>query len=215
MNKRKLIWIGSTISLVGGILVFMGNGCSGEFVPKNLSDTTARAPSSSNEATSDDDYIPGAKTVSLAYANQILEHLTSCSGVQTPSDSTLLVYENKRGAISVYGSANTVTSPMMMAVTSVAGEVCNDLINQEIAAQRIFKNINLNANSMPNQADLKDAISRLAISCWQRQDTDAERATLLQAVDTIAVDANQTRATYRSALMVCTSMLSSLDALTN
>jgi len=212
MKNRKLIWIAATISLIGSILVFMGNGCSGQFTPKNFKNASETGLNSANDADMDD-IIPGAKTASLAYANQIIDHLASCAGVQTPSDATMLVYENKKGAISVYGAANTVTSPMMMSVASVAGEICNDLIQQEISRPRIFKNFDLTSNALPNQNDVKDAITRLALSCWQRQDTDAERNMLIDAVNSLSTEPSL--ATKKSALLVCTSMLSSLDALTN
>lgn len=213
MNQRKMVWIGATISMIGSILVFMGNGCSGAFVPKDLSDNSTNT---SNSASSeDDDFIPGAKTASVVYANQVLEHLTGCAGVTTPSTGTLSVYENKKGAISVTGAANTVTSPMMMAITSIAGEVCNDLINQESGAtKRIFKNFDMTASRLPADADMKDAVTRLALSCWQRQDDNTERQVLLDSIYN-SVGATEAMASRKSALMACTSVLSSLDALKN
>lgn len=224
MANKKMIGIWGTIVILGSILVTLGNGCNGrmggfEALGTSLVGGSSGGSSSGTSGTlSGDlssDIIPGAKTVSLVYSNQVLEQLSTCSGVQSVSDATVRMFEAKKGAISTYGTADTVNSAMMMAVISIAGEVCNDLINQEISAGgRIFSDVNLAANALPTDAALKGAVSRLALSCWNRRETSQEQQVILDMVyKTIgSADAGAAR---KSALMVCTSMLSSLDSLLN
>lgn len=212
-KRRKILAIASVISLVGSILVFMGNGCSGQFQVDSSSGTPGGGPGVAANPGSDIDIVPGTKTVSVVYSQQALDQLSSCAGISTPSDATLKIYESHKGAISVYGTAETITSPMMMAIVSVSGELCNDLINQETGMQRIFKGWNLAANNLPSTGTLNEAITRMALSCWQRPETSEERQLILDGVFSVAE--GEAQAGRKAALMLCTSMLSSLNSILN
>lgn len=218
MTKNKRIVMFAVIAVVGGATLSIGNGCSQQYALRGLaSDSTADSTQSPATSTgsSDIEVIPGARTVSLVYSKQVLDQLSSCTGVALPSDKTNAMYEQKQGAISVYGYVNTVTSPMMMAVTSIAGEVCNDLINQEsMSGRRLFVGYDFNASALPNNSQIADSVSRLALSCWQRNETDLEREILLDLVNS-SVAANEPMGGRKAALLTCTAMLSSLDSLLN
>lgn len=211
--------------VIGGAILSIGNGCSKSLTSASVGAGSGGSTSSATDSTggtsgsssnsSDITVISGAKTVSLAYSKQIVDQLSSCVGVAQPSDTTLAMYEQKKGAVSTYGYANTVTSPMMMAVTSIAGEICNDLINQEVqSGQRLFVGFDMAASSLPNSSQIADSISRMALSCWQRNETSTERSLLVDLVNS-SVSPNEALAGRKSALLICTSMLSSLDALLN
>ncbi|MGE0633810.1 MAG: hypothetical protein AB7O96_15455 [Pseudobdellovibrionaceae bacterium] len=214
-NTRKVSII-LPLSLFVGVFVVFGNGCSpgkkgssssASSAPEELTCTVKPAP----VVTID----PNAPTASVVYANQALDHYMSCSGLIKASDKTLLTYENKKGAISTYGAYDSVTPPMLMAITSIVGEVCDDLIEQEKASgERLFVGFDLGSNALPVDSAIRDSITRLALSCWQRQDSSEERQILLDMVYD-NVQANEEKASRKTALMICTSMLSSLDALTN
>lgn len=206
-------------------MVTQGQGCSGQVASSGNSAGGTSLSSNSGNSSGDlgvapppaDDMpvIPNSKTVSVVYSKQILEQYTTCLGVKA-SDRTVAMYENKKGAVSVYGTANTITSPMMMAVLSISGEICQDLVLQEAAAssKRIFKEIDLNANLAPGDAAVKMAISRLALACWQRKETASEAQNLSGMVSS-SVGATEAQGGRKAALMICTSMLSSLDAMAN
>lgn len=209
------------IVIIGGLVLSIGNGCSQSLnsassgVSANNGATDNSGSAQSDSASTDIPIINGAKTVSIAYSKQIVDQLSSCVGLAQPSDATLAMYEQKKGAVSTYGYANTVTSPMMMAVTSIAGEICNDLINQEVkTGARIFSGFDMNSNNLPNTSLISDSISRMALSCWQRRETSVERELVLNMVQASVV-ATENSAARKSALLVCTSMLSSLDSLLN
>lgn len=214
MNQRKYFAIISVICMAAGVIVFMGNGCSGQFQVNSPSLTNSAANvTGAGMTTPPPDIVPGSKTVSVVYAQQILDQFSACAGVSSPSDSTLKIYEANKGAISVYGTAATMTSPMMMSIISISGELCNDLINQEIPAQRMFKLWNLTGNGLPTTGAMNDSISRFALSCWQRPETSEERQFVMDAVSSVQ-DATP-NAARTAALIMCTTMLSSLNSLLN
>jgi hypothetical protein len=214
MKAKKVgILVTTALGLIG-LLITVGNGCSkrGEF-ESTLSSTASTGNNDSSSTTTDPDYIPGAKTVSVVYAKQALDQLTSCAGVISPSDDTTRMYDAKKSSISAYGDANSVTAPMMMAIANISGEICDDLIDQEIAGpSRIFVGWNLTSTSKPAANLVADSISRLAISCWQKNESAAESQAVLNLISSVPTGANGAR---KQALLLCTAMLSSLNSLLN
>ena len=207
-------WIRAVTAISAGLLVVvsLGNGCSNNF--KSINDAGSGGVDTAGSGQEGDNIIPGTKTAVLVDSNRVLSHLSTCAGVASPSDITNAVYENKKSSISSSGAANTVTAPMMMAIANISGEVCNDLINQEQASGgRIFTNVDFGANVMPTSPVLTDAITRLSLSCWQRQPSSSEISTLLTMTDSIG--ATEQQAARKASLMICTAMLTSLDALLN
>lgn len=215
MKAKKIsILVATALGLIG-LLVTVGNGCSkrGEF-QTNMSSTSASSGNNGSSSTpTDPDYIPGAKTVSVVYAKQALDQLTSCAGVIAPSDDTIRMYDAKKSSISAYGDANSVTAPMMMAVANISGEICDDLIDQEVTGTpRIFQGWNLGSTSKPSDVLVGDSISRLALSCWQKNVNETERTAILSLVSSVP---SGTGAARKQALLLCTAMLSSLNSLLN
>lgn len=216
--KPKLLLVFS-IFFVTGVLAYVGNGCSrsqSAGATDGASLSSPVVPAGGGSAGSDDiPVIPGARTVSLVYSKQVVDQLSACSGLALPSERTMAMYEQKKGAISTYGAANTVTGPMMIAVASIAGEICNDLIEQEAnLGARLFNGYAMAGNILPNSSQLSDTITKLALSCWQRNESSTERQMILNMVSS-SVGAGEALAARKSALMICTSMLSSLDSLLN
>lgn len=223
-TKHIKIIIGSAVALTA-LLITVGNGCSKRAELTNMSSTSNSAanvfdPDGQNTSSSvSNDIIPGAKTASVVYAKQALDQLTSCAGVRKPSDDTIRMYNSKEGSISAVGDFNSVTAPMLVAVTNISGEICDDLIDQEVADQaggrspRIFQGFNMTSTALPSQADVDQAIARLAQSCWQKQESVAERDQIRDMLTSIP--AGSTLAQRRQALLLCTAVLSSLKSLTN
>lgn len=215
--KKRIIRIAQVVASIAAVVVIFGNGCSeGGFYAldgSNKSSLDASQIGAQCKSSTDIEVIPGTKTVSFVGANQVLGHLSNCLGLSVPSDATVAVYNDKKGSISTYGAANSITPPMMMAIASIAGEVCSDMIDQEIATgERIFKNMNLQSSSLPSNSVLGSTISNLALSCWRGNETTEERAVLLDLVNQSVV-ANEANAARKAALLLCTAMLSSTNAL--
>jgi hypothetical protein len=213
---KRLVRALQILSLTAVSVVIFGNGCSeGGFVPQDSTGQAGVDGSLQCKSATDIEVIPGAKTASVVGASEVLKQLTNCVGLETYSDATKKVYDDKKGSISTYGAANSITPPMMMAITSIAGEVCADLIDKEVAqGPRIFTGINLSASTLPSDSQLGNAISNLALSCWRGNESADEKAQLLAMVNQ-SVASNEANASKKAALMICTAMLSSLDALLN
>jgi len=215
--SRRLLHIFHLACSIVLIVIVFGNGCSqGGFQGSDskyngVYDQSSLLCQSATEIK----VIPGTKTVSMVGSGQLLNHLTNCIGLAVASDATQTVYNEKKSAISTYGAANTITPPMMMAITSIAGEVCSDVIDQEIATGgRIFSGLNLQASSLPADSELSTVISNIALSCWRGNETNEERNLILTSVNE-SVGVSEASAARKAALIICTSMLSSVNALLN
>ncbi len=208
---RKNIKLFLVLFATGVATVTIGHGCTpGGILGEDSSVATVQETENGIK--------PNQKTVSLVQSNQIVDHYVSCLGTGKASDQTMAVFNAKAGAISEFGNVDTITAPMMMALSSIAGEFCSDLINQESAlainSRRIFSGINFPAASLPSDAMMTDAMRRLARSCWGRNESDSEKQTLMSAISS-AFPSGTANLTGRNAMLfMCTSMLSSVDALT-
>jgi len=217
MLNKKVISLFIVVLSFSSVLVVVGNGCSqsvtnisGELTQGSQS--TMSLVDSVAEST-DIQVIPGAPTISVVNTKQVVEQLSSCVGLETVSESTLAMYEQKKGAVSITGVANTITAPMTLAVLSIAGEVCNDLINKESTQTKFFTNWNLASNILPSDSVVADSITKFALSCWQKKESTEEQKAILDMLSASVVN-GEDKAARKSALMLCTTVLSSLDAIT-
>lgn len=223
-SLKKKMKLFSMIGAIGAAMVFIGHGCS-EFSGRNSSGSGG-----SGSATNDNqdfEIIPGERTVSTVYAKQVLDNMTSCSGIGTPSVATIQEWTQRLGTISEYGYATSVSGPMMMGIVAIAGEICNDLISLETpkadSARIIFDGVDFTRGpSSVSNGTLRLVITRLARSCWQREDDSnpgpegqtSETDLIINGFnDIVAEGSGDTPAqTRNSMLAVCTGMLSSLSA---
>lgn len=155
---------------------------------------------------------PNSVTLSMVYNKQVLDHMVSCSGLGVASDNTLATWSSKRGAVSIDGTVVTITAPMLMAVTTIAGDVCQDLINLEKTEPRLFNGVNWSAIALPDNTTINNSIRSIALSCWQRAETAEENQIITDAL--YSEFGSGTINPSDAYLFLCTSMLSSLDTLT-
>ncbi len=208
--KKKYLF-GSMIVFSCFALGIFGNACGRPFdvrSEKEISSTQVR-PAGLPEAV----VYPNTKTAAMVYGNQILDHLLACAGVASPSDGTLTVWRAKKGSISETGAYDSITAPMLMAVTSIAGEVCNDLVEIEAAVggdqRRIFNIVDFDSDRL--SAGFDESLRKLARSCWLREETDEEKSFVMNGMSqyfTPAAGVNK-----KAALSLCTQVLASLDTL--
>lgn len=209
MNKK--FWQVSLILLTSlSIAIGLGQGCSKRYMNSNSSQENNNSDLSSN---STEDYFldPNRPTLSLIYSKQVLDHYVSCTGIGTPSDSTLSTWESKRGTVSADGSVLTITAPMFMATTTIVGDICQDLIEKDKINPRMFISVDWSSPNLASDSVLQDAIRGLSLSCWQRSEEDAERQIIL---DSVKSEFGMSPTNNNNALLfLCTSILSSIDAM--
>lgn len=155
------------------------------------------------------------RTASVVRSERLLSNLQSCLGVNQVSAASKQAWNDNKGSLSVEGDANSITSPMLVALAKVSAEVCNDLIQKErvLAAdqRRIFNAVNF-GQGPASAADtaLADTVRRLARSCWGRNESDSERETLLNSTKSaFANAANNGQQTVNQMVYLCTAMTAS------
>jgi len=205
----------TTFSLAGAISVF-GYGCGVGFAPiggQSLGSSTALVTDGNGDLT----IVPGQKTTSIVYSNQILRNMASVTGVSIEAGGDAEQYwRDKFDVFSEDGSATSVTGPMLLSISGLAAEVCDNLIGQEqlitnVADRRFFPSINFAGDSSDLDAvKISDVVRRMARSFWGRNETSSELSMIVSGANSGLANNGNTSAWM---LYVCTGMLSSLDAI--
>ena len=222
LKKLKLLTV---IVGLGAATAFIGHGCS-NFASNDMSNGSSGGLLGGDNQ--DFEIIPGERTVSTVYAKQVLDNMTSCSGIGTPSVATVQEWTDRLGTISEYGYATTVSGPMMMGITAIAGEICNDVISTETPRpdleRIIFDGVDFSQGpSAVSSGTVRLVITRLARSCWQREDDPlpgpsgevSETDLIINAYNEIvSAGGADTPAQTRNAMLgLCTGMMASLSAI--
>lgn len=212
MMKRYTAIIGIlTLSLAA--FVGVGQGC-GEALDAGAgggSSITCSPDEAIVVIDKDYDVLPGERTVSIAYGQQMLDSFLSCTGVEQASQRTLDEFASRNQSLSEYGSLTDVSAAQMMATAAVAAEVCQDLIIRErglasVTDRYIFRDADLGGAGLL-QSEIESAVELLALSCWQRPSLDVEEVEIANAV------LQMNTSSENGALGLCTAMLSSLAAI--
>ena len=223
MNKKIKI-ISGFLLVSAVVLVAVGNGCSKrfDFSSNSSSSNGGNSPLSVVEP---EDYVAGSKVASVVYAKQALNQLTSCVGLGIPTENTFRVYKSKEGSISANGDTASLTAPMLLALANVAGEVCDDLIDQEIGSlgdgvattnPRFFVDWQLALNQKASPGVVNATISRFANTCWNKSIESFELQQVEDLVNSVQVTTQAGEiAQRRQALLLCTAMLASLNTILN
>jgi hypothetical protein len=136
-------------------------------------------------------------TLKIANSEEILPSLISIAGTGAPSATTQSGYDSWKTLYSESGNANSVNSPMMLGILNLSGEVCNDLIKQELlmpmASRRVFTKVNTDATTGDSPSTLSaevkgDFIRRLARLAWARNETPDELSSIVSALDVFKSD---------------------------
>ena len=161
--------------------------------------------------------VPAADTkiVGVVNSENLLATMQNETGVRNITAASIgNMLAAQIGKVPDKGSADSVTAPMWLAVTTVAGEVCQQLIAEDGAAttKRIFNGVNFSA-ALTSSAVKDDVIRRMARSFWSRNESQDEHDAIRSDLDLAFPVASASAAqTSKSMLYLCTAMLSALDA---
>jgi hypothetical protein len=122
------------------------------------------------------------------------------------------------------GSTNNLgnlTGSLLLGTTSLAGEICNGLVQKEKAltadARRFFKGINFAVTPANNTAQaFLSSVDVLAVSAWGRNINPEEQALFAQFFEDFKANlktTNNAQQTDNLCISACSAVLSSFDAL--
>lgn len=209
----------------GVAALFMGQACGQ--LKSSGGDGSGGATLASNASASGAPQIkiiPDTRTVSTVYANQVLENLVSCSGIEMTSTRIREVWNQRKGSLSEDGKAVSVTGPMLISLVSISAEICKELIAREAglagANRRIFNEVNLAPGAVAQgRNEFTNPMGRLARACWQRDPSAEESSAVLGSIASVDDDpagranASVNETNRARALFMCTSVLASLKSI--
>lgn len=222
---RVLKNIGIITAIFGGLSLYSFNCAPPSF---KIADQGSLVMASTGDVITGNGPLLDTKVVApqaLLTSEQIYESLMNLTGQkESVTNSQLQEFDRRSGSFGVSPELEKVNAPMMIALTSFSGEVCNGLVKKEQdldAAQRqYFKNINFNAAAgQVTEANYQDAISKM-INSFIGRAPSSEEVTLFTQYKTdymAAIPANQVNQTAQTKslmLSTCAAILSSFDVYT-
>jgi hypothetical protein len=154
-------------------------------------------------------------TAAISDSQNLLAGMVVKAGVTAPSTKTSQTFAAQSGKMPATGDVSQITAPAWMAVATLGSEVCNDLLDQETAAnatRRFFNSIDFTRGPASVTANMKsDVIRRLARNFWGRNESAAESLLIKTAIDGSFSGATASD-TRNEMLYLCTAMIASTDA---
>ncbi|MDX9730958.1 MAG: hypothetical protein RBT63_04220 [Bdellovibrionales bacterium] len=219
LSQKQKLFASAGLPMVALILILGFQNCSPGVVISSKLASTGETFTPTARLNLDED----TKPVTVAHSENVLVSLQMLTGVRTLSTRTLNTVSSAQAKITETGRADSVNAPMWLAVTNLAGEVCLDLIDEERAKaageRRFFGQVDFAAGPASLSQNVRnDAIRRMARNFWGRNETAAERTVINMSMEQILelprrTNANEVTDTQDVVLFMCTSMLSSLDAI--
>jgi hypothetical protein len=202
----------SILISVGSLLSVLGFNCS----PSKMYSLGSASNESSSVSKSED--LPYA----LLNADQALSSMLNVTGQSTTSTAVRNEFNIRNSAFAVNSYLSSINAPMLLSATSLAGEVCNNLVTMERTAgatRSFFTGVNFAAGpSTITTGSYEAVLGNFARKVYARELLDNE----LSLFSTYRTDylatltpAEQGQAAKTSALYmsVCSAFLSSFDAL--
>jgi hypothetical protein len=149
------------------------------------------------------------KQPGIVKQSQILPSYSSCLNMPMTSYSatTRQSYKDLKTNLSDDGKSTTVSAPLLMAITQLAGDVCNDLIEYEKTnGLSFFQSFNLSQQSVAGSANLDQSVQKFASSCWGRSINDNEQQYIIDEFN--KTNLGNTKG-LSAAYFICTTMLAS------
>lgn len=217
VSQRRRIIASTGLPMAALVLMVGFQNCSPGVVQSTKVSASTEGPSSL-------DLESDTKPVTVTYSENLVVSMQQVAGIETLSARARQAATGAIPKVSETGRADTVNAPMWIAVTNLGAEVCLDLITAEKAAtpatsRRFFGQIDFAQGPTAISDGAKDdAIRRMARNFWGRNETVAEKSMLKSTLDAaMALPAvagqNAAAETENALLLVCSAMLSSLDAI--
>ena len=165
---------------------------------------------------------PGLATVGVKTFRQVFQQLTVATGLNGTNTPTVQSFFNMVSpSLSADGNAQTVSPTMLLAMTSLTGFFCDQLIRKELplpqADRKIYRNVVFTEDQRTLTEDIRrDLGQQFAGFFWQREMSEEEMTILLEAMKEAETGRPLAAAETRAlAIIPCVVTGSSLDAIKN
>jgi hypothetical protein len=228
MNLYKLIAISFCILILSACSQIPFSQTLTESSELATADTNTTSTASSTNTESSSDLIQFT-TVGAQYHMALLTgeqmfksfiQLTNINGANLSAVTT--EFNARKGMQSIDNDLNYVTSPLLLATTNLAGEVCNTLITKEqplaTAQRKFFKDINFSSvvNSIADNS-WTSTFQVFSKTFWGRDASPEEIAlyqdTLKLFRASLAANENTTNTAKNLAQITCVSTLASIEVI--
>ena len=164
--------------------------------------------------------VSSKKVVAIVSKNQVLPNFRRCLNrlpASAISSNTKSEIQNSLTTLAAEGEDGEISAPMLMTITKIVSEICNDLVDfegtQTQTQRKYFQGYNLDnveSDATPgnNEKALQSARS-LASSCWGRNAKPKEIELVTEALKKTPMNEKLNRST---ALFLCTGILSTSAA---
>ncbi len=172
----------------------------------------------------------GSIPIALLSSEQIMKTMLSATGTEnagapTPADDLIMkTYTERSGSLPSEQGLHQATGPMLISVANLASAVCAKAVANERAVSEATRDSRLFFREFDFSKGLSAqtatatvmGFDRLARNSWRRDTTSEEQTLIMNLVNEFStgVDANDPEQTSLLAISICTSVLSSIDALT-
>lgn len=156
-------------------------------------------------------------------SEQLIRSLASVTGVEY-TNTVLNEYNARKALMSSDYTLESVTAPMLISVSNLSSQFCNELVKKEanltMPNRNYFKSVDLNKGvSEFKDEHFNDVLNTLGNKFWGRELSSEERTILgdlRQEFITAIPEASRNSSTQTRNLIVsiCTSMLSAFDFIT-
>ncbi|RYZ67092.1 MAG: hypothetical protein EOP09_11625 [Proteobacteria bacterium] len=205
---------------IAGVVVLGFNNCARYGA---LDDDSGSANLSSSSL---DGQVVDSQALGIPYAlmsaEQNLQSMMKATNTTTLSGGAMAEYNNRYGALAAGNDLNMANGPMMLGATSLAGAICNDVVDAEVkGAARVLTAGVVFTGGVNGVTDAQYAtlIRGLARQFWGRSENSNELAMLMAYKTSFIADepaASRTAVASAQDLVTstCAAMLSSVDSIT-
>lgn len=223
LSKRRKLTASISLPALAAVMIVGFQNCS-----PGMMETKGASVPDPNANPAPLDISQDTKPITIVYSENLLISMQQMAGVTTVPAAKITRFLSAKTKITETGKVDSVNAPMMSAIANTAADVCDELITREralAAGDRRFLGLvdftNIQGSAGITEAAKDDVIRRMARSFWGRNESSAERVLIKRMLDEAMAEGRPASFTATTAatdtanamLFVCTSMMSSLDAI--
>ncbi len=192
---------------IAWVIAVAGNGCGASF---GTNEIESQLPLGDGTVEAEITTSHGIRTI-----NQILPNMLSVTQYTSSVEDVQERFDQHRNALSVNGRADSLNAPMMLAITNIALEVCDQLVDRQESQlpaneRRYFGNVDFN-NGINQGADETPWVQQMARDFWGRDIRQPEQEIILASARSSFGSGDRTQMSLKTKY-VCGAMLGSLEA---